>query len=98
MGAIIYQMLTGKHAFHDICEYLIYRRVMNATYKIPDNFPEVAASIVRKFLVVKVRDRLGSVESGGAEAVRKEPFFNDIQWDRITEIEVPQVQFSSEEC
>ncbi|VIO89355.1 Protein kinase domain containing protein [Brugia malayi] len=98
LGAIIYQMLTGKHAFHDICEYLIYRRVMNATYKIPDNFPEVAASIVRKFLVVKVRDRLGSVESGGAEAVRKEPFFNDIQWDRITEIEVPQVQFSSEEC
>ncbi|EJW88515.1 AGC/PDK1 protein kinase [Wuchereria bancrofti] len=98
LGAIIYQMLTGKHAFHDICEYLIYRRIVNATYKIPDNFPEVAASIVRKLLVVKVSDRLGSVESGGAEAVKKESFFNDIQWDRITEIEVPQVQFSSEQC
>lgn len=98
LGAIIYQLLTGQHAFHDVCEYLIYRRIMNATYKIPDDFPEIAASIVRKLLVVKVEDRLGSIESGGAETVKKEPFFDGIQWDSITETEVPQLPFDSEEC
>uniref|UniRef100_A0A0R3RS66 non-specific serine/threonine protein kinase n=2 Tax=Onchocercidae TaxID=6296 RepID=A0A0R3RS66_9BILA len=98
LGAIIYQLLTGKHAFHDICEYLIYRRVMNAAYKIPDDFPEVAANIVRKLLVVKVKDRLGSIESGGAKAVKKEPFFNDVQWESITETRAPQIPFGSEEC
>lgn len=93
LGVIIYQLLTGEHAFHDICEYLIYRRVLNAAYKIPNDFPEVAANIVKKLLVVKVENRLGSIESGGAEAVKKEPFFDGVQWESITEIEAPQLPF-----
>uniref|UniRef100_A0A1I7VJJ2 non-specific serine/threonine protein kinase n=1 Tax=Loa loa TaxID=7209 RepID=A0A1I7VJJ2_LOALO len=96
LGAIIYQLLTGKHAFHDVCEYLIYRRVMNAMYKIPDDFPEVAACIVRKLLIVKVEDRLGSIESGGVESVKKEPFFDGVQWNSITETEVPLLPFDCE--
>lgn len=97
LGAIIYQLLTGKHAFHDICEYLIYRRVINATYKIPEDFPETAANIVRKLLVVNVKDRLGSIESGGAGAVKKDSFFDGVQWDSITETEAPQLPCFSEE-
>ncbi|KAM3727874.1 3-phosphoinositide-dependent protein kinase [Dirofilaria immitis] len=87
LGVIIYQLLTGKHAFYDVAEYLIYRRILSAAYKIPDDFPEIAANIVRKLLIVKVTDRLGSVESGGAETVKKEPFFDGIKWDSITETE-----------
>lgn len=97
LGAIIYQLLTGEHAFHDVCEYLIYRRVVNAAYKIPEDFPEIAADIVRKLLVVKVEDRLGSIETGGAATVKKEQFFDGIQWDSITETEVPQLPLGSEE-
>ncbi|MCP9265250.1 3-phosphoinositide-dependent protein kinase 1 [Dirofilaria immitis] len=98
LGVIIYQLLTGKHAFYDVAEYLIYRRILSAAYKIPDDFPEIAANIVRKLLIVKVTDRLGSVESGGAETVKKEPFFDGIKWDSITETEVPQSPCDSEEC
>uniref|UniRef100_A0A915PXA4 non-specific serine/threonine protein kinase n=1 Tax=Setaria digitata TaxID=48799 RepID=A0A915PXA4_9BILA len=98
LGAIIYQLLTGKHAFHDVCEYLIYRRVMSAKYKIPDDFPESAANIVKKLLVIEVADRLGSTESGGAEVVKKEPFFDGVQWDSITQTEVPKLSFSCEKC
>ncbi|OZC06246.1 kinase domain protein [Onchocerca flexuosa] len=96
LGVIIYQLLTGQHAFHDVAEYLIYRRIMNAAYKIPNDFPEIAASIVRKLLVVEVKDRLGSIESGGAEAVKKEAFFDGINWNSITETEVPRLPCDAE--
>uniref|UniRef100_A0A914RFQ3 Protein kinase domain-containing protein n=1 Tax=Parascaris equorum TaxID=6256 RepID=A0A914RFQ3_PAREQ len=36
LGVIIYQLLTGRHAFHDESEYLIYRRILHASYDIPE--------------------------------------------------------------
>lgn len=91
LGAIIYQLLTGEHAFHDVSEFLIYRRVVRAAYKFPDGFPEVARSLVKNLLVVEVKSRLGSMESGGADAVKRHPFFQGVQWDSITNSEPPQI-------
>ncbi|VDK54892.1 unnamed protein product [Gongylonema pulchrum] len=89
LGAVIYQLLTGKHAFHDESEYLIYRRVLRLLYKFPDDFPKVAKDIVKKLLVFKAEDRLGSVELGGADGVKKHPFFDGVHWDSITQTEPP---------
>uniref|UniRef100_A0A0N5D1I1 non-specific serine/threonine protein kinase n=1 Tax=Thelazia callipaeda TaxID=103827 RepID=A0A0N5D1I1_THECL len=95
LGVIIYQLLVGEHAFHDKSEYLIYQRIVNASYKIPHDFPESAANIVKKLLVVDVRDRLGSIESGGAKSVKDQSFFTNVNWDIITETEAPQFLFTS---
>uniref|UniRef100_F1L3L1 non-specific serine/threonine protein kinase n=1 Tax=Ascaris suum TaxID=6253 RepID=F1L3L1_ASCSU len=91
LGVIIYQLLTGRHAFHDESEYLIYRRILHASYDVPEEMPIKARNIIAKLLVVDVSKRLGSVESGGAEAVKRDEFFEGVPWDDLESVHPPML-------
>ncbi|KHJ95730.1 kinase domain protein [Oesophagostomum dentatum] len=52
-GVVIYQFLTGRHAFHDESEYLIYRRIQKLLYSYPPDFPKSAKDCVDRLLVLK---------------------------------------------
>lgn len=89
LGVIIYQLLTGLHAFYDVSEYLIFRRIIRVAYIFPENFPEIAADLVKKLLVLKPEERYGSIEMGGAETVKKHRFFDEIDWENIGKVALP---------
>ncbi|VDM38483.1 unnamed protein product [Toxocara canis] len=91
LGVILYQLLTGHHAFHDESEYLIYRKISRASYDVPEDMPLVARNLIAKLLVVDVSKRLGSVESGGAEAVKSDEFFEGVPWDNLESVQPPRL-------
>ena len=62
----------------------MFYKVLNLDYSFPSAFPAVAKSLVEQFLVLSYKDRLGSVEMGGAEAVKKHPFFQGEENSVIT--------------
>ncbi|CAO3696991.1 unnamed protein product [Rhizopus microsporus] len=49
-GCVIYQMLSGKSPFKAPTDYLIFQKIKNLEYTMPDNFPEVAKDIIRQLL------------------------------------------------
>ncbi|KAL6725837.1 hypothetical protein Aduo_007865 [Ancylostoma duodenale] len=85
LGVVIYQFLTGKHAFHDESEYLIYRRIQKLLYSYPPDFPPPAKDCIDRLLVVKPEDRLGS------EELRNHEFFSGIDWDNLRNCKPPPI-------
>ncbi|EYC16447.1 hypothetical protein Y032_0033g2668 [Ancylostoma ceylanicum] len=85
LGVVIYQFLTGKHAFHDESEYLIYRRIQKLLYSYPPDFPSSAKDCIDRLLVVKPEERLGS------EELRNHEFFSGIDWDNLRNCKPPPI-------
>ncbi|KAK6048331.1 hypothetical protein COOONC_14164, partial [Cooperia oncophora] len=52
-GVVVYQFLTGKHAFHDASEYLMYKRIQKLLYSYPSDFPKDAKDLVDRLLIIK---------------------------------------------
>ncbi|CAJ0596807.1 unnamed protein product [Cylicocyclus nassatus] len=85
LGVVIYQFLTGKHAFHDESEYLIYRRIQKVLFTYPSDFPDSARDCVDHLLVIKPEDRLE------ADALRNHEFFSGIDWDNLKDMKPPPI-------
>ncbi|GMR43323.1 hypothetical protein PMAYCL1PPCAC_13518, partial [Pristionchus mayeri] len=91
LGVVIYQLLTGRHAFDDESEYLMFRRIRGGgsgkpTYSFPSDFPREAKDLVEKLLLLEPQLRLGCADvrekSIGVahsphheSALREHPFF-----------------------
>ncbi|GMS90088.1 hypothetical protein PENTCL1PPCAC_12263, partial [Pristionchus entomophagus] len=104
LGVVIYQLLTGKHAFHDESEYLMFRRIKGLLYKFPDDFPPEARDLIEKLLMIEPQLRLGCADvleksPGEAhsphheEALRDHPFFknHNVPWHDILSMTPPTV-------
>lgn len=92
MGCVIYQMLAGRSPFKASTDYLIFQKVKNLDYSIPDDFPEVAKDLVMKLLLLEPKQRLGSEATGGMDALKAHPFFDGIDWDHIWESQAPSLK------
>lgn len=90
-GVVIFQFLTGKHAFHDESEYLIYKRIQKLLYSYPLDFPESAKDCIDSLLVLEPENRLGAAKAGGPEALRAHRFFEGIDWDNLANSEPPDI-------
>lgn len=80
-GCVIYQMLSGKSPFKAPTDYLIFQKIKNLEYTMPDNFPEVAKDIIRRLLVKNPRERLGA--GGKIDDIKQHPFFENIDWNNL---------------
>ena len=89
LGVIVYQFLTGNFLFDDVSEYLIYRKVLEARYKLPDDFHELARDLIQKFVVVDVKQRLGSTYCGGVEEVKRHSFFAGMDFEKLATRQPP---------
>ncbi|KAI7878635.1 Pkinase-domain-containing protein [Lichtheimia hyalospora FSU 10163] len=92
LGCVIYQMLAGRSPFKASTDYLIFQKVKNLDYSIPDDFDQVAKDLVTKLLVLEPEQRLGSEATGGMDALKAHPFFDGIDWDHIWESQAPPLK------
>uniref|UniRef100_A0A0K0EZJ7 non-specific serine/threonine protein kinase n=1 Tax=Strongyloides venezuelensis TaxID=75913 RepID=A0A0K0EZJ7_STRVS len=88
VGVCLYQFLVGKSPFDDVSEYLIFQNIQTLRLEFPDDFgDELAKSFIKAVLVLKVEERLGSVEMGGGEGVKNHPYFEGTIWKELPEKE-----------
>ncbi|KAF8357546.1 hypothetical protein PRIPAC_92541, partial [Pristionchus pacificus] len=104
LGVVIYQLLTGKHAFDDESEYLMFRRIKGLLFSFPDDFPPAARDLIEKLIVIEPQLRLGCADvlekvpvdahsPHHGDALRAHPFFasHNVPWDDILSMTPPTV-------
>ncbi|KAG2206426.1 hypothetical protein INT46_002904 [Mucor plumbeus] len=91
-GCVIYQMLSGKSPFKAATDYLIFQKIKNLEYTMPNDFPPSAKDIVQRLLTSEPEKRFGSAATGGIDAIKEHPFFEDIDWDNIFTSNAPPLR------
>jgi 3-phosphoinositide dependent protein kinase-1 len=91
LGCIIYQMFTGTTPFKDKTDYLIFLRIQNLNYTMPDNIPEEVKNLIKALLVIEPDNRLGAglTDADDFNALKSHPFFNGIDFSKLNSIEPP---------
>ncbi|KAF0987231.1 hypothetical protein HZS_2443, partial [Henneguya salminicola] len=97
LGVVIYQMVTAQWPFYSLSEYYIFEKIKRLNYTIPECFPDICKDIVQKLIVfywfyvkkINPYERLGDSHTGGYMVLKSHPFFEGIDWERLTEQEPP---------
>ena len=95
LGCILYQMITGRFAFHGLSEYLTWQKVKALDYTFPDGFDEQAKDLVEKLLVKSPTERLGAGEPGASndiKGLKAHPFFASIEWPTLWTVTAPALE------
>lgn len=82
-GCVIYQMLSGKSPFKATTDYLIFQKIKNLEYTIPNEFPPAAKDLIQHLLVSDPAERLS------IEAIKSHTFFEGVDWEGIFESAAP---------
>ncbi|CAG9812163.1 unnamed protein product [Chironomus riparius] len=92
-GSIIYQMLCGKFAFNADSEYLLFQKILKLQYSFPESFDENAKDLIKKLFKLNPDDRIGSTDPKDLkyESIRKQPFFDGVDFDRLNDTEPPSL-------
>ena len=95
LGCILYQMISGRFAFHGLSEYLTWQKVKALDYTFPDGFYEQAKDLVQELLVKSPSERLGAGEPGYSndmKALKAHPFFASVDWTTLWTISAPTLE------
>ena len=90
-GALIYEMLAGVAPFRDSKEDKARKKVLTAPLSIPLSVGQEASDLLSKLLKKDPNDRLG--KNDNVEEIQKHPFFKDVEWDKVKNLEVPSKLF-----
>ncbi|GAA5810221.1 hypothetical protein MFLAVUS_003640 [Mucor flavus] len=96
-GCVIYQMLSCKSPFKAPTDYLIFQKIKNLEYVMPDEFPPAAKDIIQKLLTSDPEQRFGSQALGGIQAIKDHPFFDGVDWENIFNSTAPPLKERLEE-
>ena len=88
LGALLYEMLTGWPPFYCRDQERLFNKIKKSAVDIPPNLTPDTADILQKLLQKDPKRRLGG-DSTDAEAVKKHPFFQSIDWDKLYRKELP---------
>ncbi|KAI8881322.1 kinase-like protein [Backusella circina FSU 941] len=91
-GCVVYQMLSGKSPFKAATDYLIFQKIKNLEYVMPDDIPESGRDLIQKLLLTQPQERLGSDASGGIEMLKAHPFFDGIDWENLFMSKAPPLK------
>jgi len=92
LGCIVYQMVIGKTPFRAANDYFTFDNILKQEYKFPPNFPEEAADLVKKLLVINPCDRLGAggkSSSNGFDSLKRHKFFQGIDFTNLHKTNPP---------
>lgn len=92
LGCIIYQMVTGIPPFQGNSEYLIFQKIQSLEYSFYEGFDLQARDMVEKLLVIDPSKRLGAGDDMGYPSIKRHPFFENIDFDRLHETTPPQIR------
>nr|XP_014341638.1 PREDICTED: serine/threonine-protein kinase N3 [Latimeria chalumnae] len=82
LGVLIYEMLVGESPFPGDDEEEVFDSIVNDEVCYPRFLSTEAIAIIRKLLRKNPERRLGAGE-GDAEEVKKQMFFQEIDWDAL---------------
>ncbi|KAG8527364.1 uncharacterized protein KY384_007516 [Bacidia gigantensis] len=86
-GVMIYQLLLRQSPFQGENEDEIYDAILADEPLYPIHMPREAVAIIQKLLTREPGQRLGS--SRGALEVMEQPFFKEIDWEKLYRKEIP---------
>ncbi|XP_072121251.1 ribosomal protein S6 kinase delta-1 isoform X2 [Mobula birostris] len=79
LGAILFELLTGKPLFQCHPAGINTHTALN----LPDHISKEARSVVQQLLQYNPSERLGASVSG-VEDIKSHPFFHTVDWSRVT--------------
>ncbi|XP_064395718.1 serine/threonine-protein kinase N2-like [Halichondria panicea] len=88
LGVLIYEMLVGESPFPGEDEEEVFDSIVNDDVRYPRFLSSEAISIMRKLLRRNPEKRLGASERDAID-IRKQPFFRNIDWDKLYNKETP---------
>jgi serum/glucocorticoid-regulated kinase 2 len=80
LGILLFEMLTGLPPFYDENVKEMYKKIVQAPLKFPDEVSPVAQDLLTKMLDRDPAKRLGA---NGAEEIKRHKFFDDINWVKL---------------
>ncbi|KAH8103312.1 Pkinase-domain-containing protein [Cristinia sonorae] len=81
LGVLLYEMMTGLPPFYDENVNLMYQRILSDPLVFPPDMPHDARNVMVGLLQRNPARRLGA---GGAEEIKKHPFFaKHVDWNRL---------------
>ena len=63
--------------------------MVNVNYTLPNDFPENAKNLIQKLIVTEPSKRLGVKEQGGYETLKQHVFYENINWNNLSEQDAP---------
>jgi len=88
LGVLLYEMLTGTPPFDGEDEDQLFDAVLSQEIRVPRTLSLNANKCILGFLTRDVKWRLGCGPNGKAD-IQKNPFFADINWEKLANLEVP---------
>jgi serine/threonine protein kinase len=82
LGVLIYEMLASVSPFYASDPLMMYRNIVRGKYKTPKYFSDEVADMVKSLLCRRSTKRLGVI-AGGAQTIKKHPWFVGIDWDAM---------------
>jgi serine/threonine protein kinase len=79
--------VTSYPPFFDDHPFHIYEKILEGRIVFPTHFTPAARDLVRKLLTADRTRRLGNLR-GGAEDVKKHPWFAGVDWERVYRREI----------
>lgn len=81
-GVLCYEMMASFPPFYADNQMATFKKAVKRKMKWPQFFDAVTKDFVGNFLRVKPAKRSG-VKSGGTDAIREHPFFDEFDWDAL---------------
>jgi serine/threonine protein kinase len=82
LGILLYEMLIGYPPFIDSDPTKLYSKINKGKIHFPKGFNNNAKMIIKQFLKVDPKRRLGCTERGIYDII-KQPFFVDFDWEAL---------------
>jgi len=92
LGCIVFKFFTGSGPFRCQSNYLLFESIINKDAAYPKDMPEKAVNLCKKLLIKEPSKRLGAGAKGtplGMDRLKKDEFFEGIDFDKLEEIKVP---------
>ncbi|KFY17750.1 hypothetical protein V492_00418 [Pseudogymnoascus sp. VKM F-4246] len=93
LGILIFEMLCGYTPFWDGGSPMkIYENILKGKVKYPPYIQPPAQDLLQQLITADLTKRLGNLH-GGAEDVKRHPWFAEVTWDRLAkkDIDAPYV-------
>lgn len=86
LGALVFEMLSGTPPFYSENINVMYDNILYAAVKFPKYFTPESISLIKGLLDRDPDQRLGAQ---GAEEIKQHPFFQDMDWEALVQMEIP---------
>lgn len=87
LGILVYEMLAGFPPFYHESHMKLYDNILHADVRFAPSFDALARDLVLRLTDKNPALRLG-VLAGGIEDIKRHPWFQDVDWDRLLALQV----------